>query len=79
MKAELYTTSSCPFCVAAVQLLESKGIETVNHVMDGKPLELREAKQRYGHGTVPIVLIDGVLIGGNDDLLAMNAAGKLDG
>ena len=68
MKAELYTLSYCPHCVAAVALLEERGIETVNHVMDTKSAELDEAKARFDHDTVPIVSIDGEFIGGNDAL-----------
>ncbi len=71
MKAELYTWTYCPHCNSAVELLEQRGIETVNHVMDTKPDELAEVKARYGHGTVPIVLIDGEFIGGNDALRAL--------
>jgi glutaredoxin 3 len=70
MKAELYTSSYCPHCTAAVDLLEERGIETVNHVMDDKAEELIAAKNKYNHQTVPIVLIDGEFIGGNDALRA---------
>ncbi len=77
MKAELWTSSYCPFCVAAVQLLEERGIEFTNHVMDSDPTGLRAKKQEYGHGTVPIILLDGEFIGGNDDLRALDSQGKL--
>ncbi|MFT7485241.1 MAG: glutaredoxin 3 [Candidatus Paceibacteria bacterium] len=77
MKAELYTLSYCPHCVAAVNLLESRGVETINHVMDTEFGELDQVKAKHGHDTVPIVLIDGVFLGGNDALKAFDAAGKL--
>ncbi|MFT7667557.1 MAG: glutaredoxin 3 [Planctomycetota bacterium] len=77
MKAEIYTKTTCPFCVQALELLEARGIETVNHVMDNSPLELMEAKKQYNHGTVPIVIIDGEYIGGNDDLRQFDSEGKL--
>lgn len=70
MKAELYTWTYCPHCTAALTLLEERGIETINHVMDDKADELTEAKNKYNHQTVPIVLIDGEYIGGNDALRA---------
>lgn len=77
MKAELYTWSSCPFCVGAKKLLERRGIPYVEHVMDGKDAELNEQKRKYNHRTVPIILIDGEFIGGASDLEAMDAQGKL--
>ncbi len=77
MKAELYTWSYCPFCVAAIELLEARGIEFENHVMDTEPEELARVKSQYGHGTVPIILLDGEFIGGNDALKALDAQGKL--
>lgn len=68
MRAELYTTAFCPFCIRAKQILDKHAIAYVEHKMDGKPDELRAAKQKYGHPTVPIVLLDGAFIGGCDEL-----------
>ena len=45
MQAELWTWASCPYCVAAIELLETRGVEYTNHVMDGKNAELSEIKQ----------------------------------
>lgn len=77
MKAELWTTSYCPFCVAAVQLLEARGIEYTNHVMDSDAAGLRAKKQEYGHRTVPIILIDDEFLGGSDELRALDGQGRL--
>ena len=77
MKAELYTTSTCPFCIAALQLLDARGIEYENHVMDNDPLKLMEVKKANNHRTVPMIFIDGEFIGGSDDLQRLDAAGKL--
>jgi glutaredoxin-related protein len=38
--------------------------------MDDRDEELAELKARFAHPTVPIVLIDGELVGGCDDLEA---------
>jgi glutaredoxin 3 len=77
MQAELYVWSYCPHCQAALALLDQRGIPYEKHVMDGKDAELAEAKKRYGHNTVPIVLIDGEFIGGADSLRDLDSAGKL--
>lgn len=77
MNITLYTQSTCPHCVRAKSLLESKGLSYEEHVMDHSPRELAEAKAKWNHPTVPIVIIDGVLIGGGSELAAYDQAGKL--
>jgi glutaredoxin 3 len=77
MRAEIYTWSSCPFCRRAKAILDDKGVEYTEHVMDGKDKELRAIKEKYGHSTVPIVLVDGRFIGGCSDLEALAARGGL--
>ncbi|MHC4376506.1 MAG: glutaredoxin domain-containing protein [Planctomycetota bacterium] len=77
MKIELYTWTTCPFCVRAKDLLKSKGVDFTEHVMDGKDAELNEVKRKYQHNTVPIVIVDGNLIGGYTELAALDRAGSL--
>lgn len=68
MKIELYTWSSCPFCMRAKALLDARELEYTEYVMDSKPQELNEAKRKYGHPSVPIVLFDDELVGGYTEL-----------
>lgn len=77
MKIELYTWTACPFCVRAKDLLKSKGVDFTEHVMDGKDAELNEVKRKYQHSTVPIVIVDGNLVGGYTELAALDRAGSL--
>ena len=77
MNLEIYTQSYCPFCRAALELLEAAGIDFVHHQMDGKDAELNDAKRQHNHPTIPIVLVDGQLIGGYQELMALEASGKL--
>lgn len=77
MKAEIYTWTHCPFCVRALQILAAHGIECQEHVMDSDPGGLRAVKSRYGHWTVPIILLDGAFIGGCDELEELARAGRL--
>lgn len=79
MRAELYTWSSCPFCIRAKQLLEGRGIPYTEHVMDERPIDLARIKRQYGHPTVPIILLDGQFVGGCDDLERLDRAGRLGG
>ena len=78
MEIKLYTTISCPFCVAAKNLLTSKNLEFTEIDLTSD-LELRlEVSTKYNWRTVPIVIIDDKLIGGFDDLNKLNLDGGLD-
>ena len=77
MQATLYTWTTCPFCIRAKQVLDEHGVSYEEIVMDGKNAELNEVKSKYGHHTVPIVLLDGEFVGGCSELEALARQGKL--
>ena len=77
-KLELYATSFCRHCVAARELLDSKGIEYIEYRLDLLPLERNEMIRRCGLKKVPQVFINGAHIGGHEELAAMAARGELD-
>ena len=70
----IYGRSSCPYCIEAVRVLSSSGIEHTFFDLESDREFLNEAKAFYSHSTVPIVLKinkdTGIvkLIGGCDDL-----------
>jgi glutaredoxin 3 len=75
---EIYTQPWCPYCVRAMKLLDSKGaIYREIDAPNGTPAR-QEARARSGRGSVPQIFIDGRHIGGCDDLVALDRAGKLD-
>ncbi len=75
---EIYTTQTCPYCIAAKGLLRKKGVAYSEIDVAGKA-ELRAAMtQRTGRTSVPQIFIDGKHVGGCDDLHALERAGKLD-
>ena len=78
-KIEVYTQPWCPFCSRATNLLTKKGaaFHEIN-APHGTP-ERADSERRSGRSTVPQIFIDGRHIGGCDDLLALDRAGKLDG
>ncbi len=78
-KVEIYFSPFCPYCIAARQLLERKGIPfEVIDVLE-EPGRRREMIQRArGRTTVPQIFIDGRHVGGSDELHALERAGKLD-
>ena len=75
----VYTTRSCPFCIRARQLLDSKGISYQNVSVDGRPDLRQEMTRKAGQHTVPQIWISNNHIGGCDDLFTLERAGKLDG
>ena len=78
-KVTLYTKDYCPHCKAAKALLKSKGIIFENYEVSTDPLLRAEMIARSGgRRTVPQIFIGGFHVGGNSDLVALNAAGNLD-
>ncbi len=76
---EIYTTPFCPYCVAAKRLLTKKGaaFTEIDVSRDG---ELRAAMTRRAGGqrTVPQIFIDGLHVGGSDDLHDLDDRRALD-
>lgn len=76
---EIYTQPWCPFCERAVHVLTTKGVPFREIDAPNGSAARREARERSGgRTTVPQIFIDGAPIGGCDDLLALQKAGKLD-
>lgn len=78
-KIEIYTTPICPYCARAKGLLQDKGVafEEIDVFMDVGQRETMRSRAG-GRNTVPQIFIDGRHIGGCDDLVALERAGKLD-
>ena len=78
-KIEIYTQPWCPYCERAVHLLTTKGVE-FNEIDAPQGSKARaEVRERSGGRTsAPQIFIDGQHIGGCDDLVALDRAGKLN-
>jgi glutaredoxin 3 len=74
----MYTTTWCGFCERARRLLRDRGIAFDDIDVTSDSALRRRIEAETGHPTVPIVLIDGKLIGGSDELVALARAGGLD-
>ena len=76
---EIYSRTICPYCTNAKRLLGSKGQEWVEINLDEQPEKVDEMLERTGgRMTVPEIFIDGELVGGFDELMALEREGKLD-
>ena len=77
-KIEVYSTAVCPYCVAAKNLLKSRGLEWVDIRVDTDPAQ-RDAMLARSHGarTVPQIFINDHHVGGFDQLAAADHSGLL--
>jgi glutaredoxin 3 len=78
-RVEIYTKFGCPYCARAKALLGQKGVEYEEYEINSIPGKRDEMLERSnGRHTVPQIFIDGHLVGGSDDLAALERAGRLD-
>ncbi|MEJ0018750.1 MAG: glutaredoxin 3 [Acetobacteraceae bacterium] len=76
---EVYTQPWCPFCARAIHLLSEKGVAFREIDAPHGTAARQEAIRRSGgRTTVPQIFIGGQHVGGCDDLMALERAGKLD-
>lgn len=74
----MYSTAVCPFCVRAEQLLRARGVTEIEKVrVDLDPERRAEMMEKTSRRTVPQIFIGDTHIGGCDDLIALDHAGKL--
>lgn len=74
----IYTRDFCGYCARALALLEDKGVEFHEIHAGVDPEKRQEMVQRSGRNTFPQIFIDGKHIGGSDEFLDLDRAGKLD-
>lgn len=75
---EIYTKSTCPYCIRAKTMLEMKGVQYREYEVAGDRAKLNEMIERSGgRSTVPQIFVDGRHIGGCDDLFSLEIDGKL--
>ena len=77
-KIEVYSTAVCSYCVAAKNLLKSKGLDwtEVRIDMDAAQRDAMLARSG-GRRTVPQIFVNDQHVGGFDDLVAADRSGKL--
>lgn len=74
----MYSTAVCPYCVRAEQLLRARGVTEIEKVrVDLDPERRLEMMEKTSRRTVPQIFIGETHVGGCDDLIALDQAGKL--
>lgn len=73
----MYTTRFCGYCERARRLLRAREIpyEEIDVSRDFETR--RRVIDETGHFTVPVILLDGELIGGSDELVELDRRGGL--
>ena len=75
---KIYTTGSCPYCIAAKQLLAKRGVTELNEIrVDQIAGEREKMTALTNRRTVPQIFIGSAHIGGCDDLVALDGKGGL--
>lgn len=75
----MYSTAVCPYCIRAEQYLQRKGVVAVEKIrIDLDPARRDEMMTQTGRRTVPQIFIGDYHVGGCDDLIALDQAGKLE-
>ena len=78
-RVEIYTKWGCPYCVRALALLDAKGVTYDEYdITTGGPKAAEMRARKPDAVTVPQVFIDGVGVGGCDDIHALDRAGRLE-
>ena len=75
---EIYTKGYCPYCKLAKALLRRHGVDFIEHSLS-ENTDLFEAMvaRADGRRTVPQIFVDGVGLGGADDISLLDEQGLL--
>ena len=76
-KIQMYTSANCAYCVAAKNLLKSKGLDYEEIRVDLDASRREEMLVRAQRRTVPQIFVNDRLVGGYDDLVAAERSGEL--
>ena len=74
----MYTTSWCPLCSRAKTLLKEKGVHWTELDIEADPVTREAMVEASGRTSVPQIFINGTLVGGSEELFALDVRGELD-
>jgi glutaredoxin 3 len=77
-RIRMYSTTWCGYCIRAKVLLERRGLEYEEVLMDDDPAFRQKLLEMTGRWTVPQIFIDEVPIGGYTELWCLERDGRLD-
>lgn len=75
---KMFTTQVCPYCQRAKMLLTQRGVEHIEEIrIDLDPVQRQAMMKMTGRRTVPQIYIGDTLVGGCDELIALDQRGGL--
>lgn len=74
----MYGTLGCPYCRAAREFLDARGVGYEDLRVDRQPELRTQMRERGGGHTVPQIWIGKRHVGGYTDMLALERDGRLD-
>jgi len=78
-KVEIYTWSTCPFCLRAKALLDRKGADYIEYCIDGDEDARDEMVERTGGPrSLPQIFVDDQYVGDCSGIYDLDSQGKLD-
>ena len=77
-KVVVYTKKNCPYCEAAKRLLTGKGVDFQEISTDNNDKLREEISKKSGQQTVPQIFVGERLLGGYQDIAALDERGELD-
>ena len=75
-QVEFYSTAICPYCLAAKNFLKSKGLAYREVRIDLDAVARKDMMDKAKRSSVPQIFVNGVHVGGFDDMVALDRAGK---
>ena len=74
----VYGDTRCPYCGAARMLLTKRAVEFEDIVITDDSEKRKEMQERSGRTSVPQIFIGDTLVGGFDELCALDKSGELE-
>lgn len=72
----IYSSAFCPYCVAAKNFLKARGLEWRELRIDTDPEARQAMMSKTQRTSVPQIFINDTHVGGFDDMVALDRAGK---
>jgi glutaredoxin 3 len=72
----IYSSAICPYCLAAKNFLKSKGLAYREVRIDLDAVARKDMMDKAKRSSVPQIFVNGVHVGGFDDMVALDRAGK---
>lgn len=72
----IYSSAICPYCLAAKNFLKSKGLAYREVRIDLDAVARKDMMDKAKRTSVPQIFVNGVHVGGFDDMVALDRVGK---